>query len=150
AHDGTIDWINEVTKTTVLDTTAQSGENGILDIVCGADIIQDVWIDLDDCGNGTITRRFYISGGCASTASPLVLEQVIRVNPACSLRESMFDLPEDLGSSTSPVCLSQPLSADYFPASLGNVTLRPHLAEVLCNSIAIGREVKELNVLGGM
>src|SRR5690606_10801306 len=76
AHDGTIHWIDQVTKTTVLDTAQQNGENGILDIVCSADIVQDVWIDLDDCGNGTIMRRFYISGGCAATV-PLVLEQII-------------------------------------------------------------------------
>src|SRR5690606_26725355 len=132
AHDGAIDWITEVTKTTVLDTTEQIGSHGIVDIVCSAEVVQDIWIDLDDCGNGTLTRRFYISGGCTATAASLVLEQVIRVRSACSLQESMFDLPVDLGSSAVPVCLSQPLSAEYFPESLGLVTHRPHLAEVLC------------------
>ncbi len=150
AHDGTIHWINRVTKTTVLDTAQQNGVNGILDIVCSADIVQDVWIDLDECGNGTITRRFYLSGGCATTSVPFVLEQVMRVGSACSLRESMFDLPPNVGTSSSPICLSQPLSTAYFPELLGSVSLKPHLSEVLCNSIAIGRDVKELNALGQM
>ena len=149
-HDGTIDWLNQVNKTMVLDTSRLTGENGVVDIVCSGALSQDIWIDLDDCGNGTLTRRFYVSGGCAASAASLVLEQVIRVRSACGLRASMFDLPADVGSKTAPVCLSQSLSDTYFPDALGSVTLKSHLTGVLCNSMAIGKEIKELAVLGQM
>src|SRR5690606_15894652 len=149
-HDGTIDWLNQVNKTMVLDTSRLTGENGVVDIVCSGALSQDIWIDLDDCGNGTLTRRFYVSRGCAASAASLVLEQVIRVRSACGLRASMFDLPADVGNKTAPVCLSQSLSDTYFPDALGSVTLKSHLPGVLCNSMAIGKEIKELAVLGQM
>ncbi|HLU93794.1 MAG TPA: T9SS type A sorting domain-containing protein, partial [Membranihabitans sp.] len=148
AHDGRIDWIEVTTKTTVLDTAIQSGTHGIIEFVCEGEVVQDVWLDLDECGNGIIIRRFRITSGCSSQAAPLTLQQVIEVRSACSLRKSMMDIPADFGSMNSPVCLQAPLSDAYFPDALGRATVKPHLAGVLCNSISIGRDIKELDVQG--
>lgn len=147
-HDGTIDWVNRITKTTYLDTTDHTGMNGIVGINCAASCVQDVWVDLDECGQGTITRRFHIKGGCGPKAPSWTVEQVIKVKSACGMRESMFDLPANVGSKTSPICLPQALSKAYLPDTIGVVTLKAHLDGALCNSIAIGSDVKELNVLG--
>src|SRR5690606_20016654 len=65
-----------------------------------------------------------------------------------SLRKSMFDLPTDFGSVTSPICLQAPLSRDYFPDALGSAQVKPHLTGVLCNALSIGSDIKELDVQG--
>src|SRR5690606_39808577 len=109
---------------------------------------QDLWLDLDECGNGTITRRFFITSGCPSTGDPVVVKQVIHVQSACALRESMFDLPSDFGSRTAPVCLQAPLSPNYFPDGLGSVQVKPQLVGVLCSAISIGSDIRELDVQG--
>ena len=147
-HDGTVDWIEVGTKTTVLDTTLQTSMDGIVEFVCNGEVVQDLWLDLDDCRNGTITRRFFITSGCASTSDPVIVTQVIHVQSACALRESMFDLPSDFGSRTSPVCLQAPLTGNYFPDGLGSVQVKPQLVGVLCNAISIGSDIRELDVLG--
>src|SRR5690606_5277600 len=78
-HDGTIDWITEVTKTTFLDSAQIEAMHGIIGINCYAHCEQDVWVDLDECGQGTITRRFFISSGCSDKAPSWEIEQVINV-----------------------------------------------------------------------
>ena len=148
AHDKTVNQVTQIKKTTVLDTVMQTSANGIVNAICSGNIVQDVWIDLNDCENGTITRRFFISSGCTSMTTPLELLQVIHIRSACTLDESMFDLPKDLGSMQSPVCLPQSLSNSYFPESLGNTSVKSHLKSVLCNEISAGKEVNEFNVPG--
>jgi len=38
--------------------------NGIIGINrAGSCLEQDVWVDLDECRQGTITRRFFVTGG---------------------------------------------------------------------------------------
>ena len=148
-HDGTIDWVTEVHKTTYLDTAVLTGMNGIIGINCAASCTQDVWVDLDECGQGTITRRFFVSGGCGPDAPQWEpVEQVINVRSACGMRESMFDLPGNVGSKSAPICLPEALSKTFFPDTIGDLTLKAHLVGKLCNSIAVGKEIKELDVLG--
>uniref|UniRef100_UPI001F440653 T9SS type A sorting domain-containing protein n=1 Tax=Membranihabitans marinus TaxID=1227546 RepID=UPI001F440653 len=147
-HDGIIDWVNKVSTTTYLDTTLHSSINGVVSINCSAMSIQDVWVDLDECDQGTITRRFIIRDGCGSAGSGMTFEQVINVASACGLRESMFDLPEDLGTQDGPICLPEALSDSYFPDTIGRLTLKPELEGVLCNLVAIGKQVKSYDVVG--
>ncbi len=147
-HDGQIDWVNQVTQTTYLDTTDYTGSNGVIQINCAAELVQDVWVDLDECGQGTLTRRFFITSGCGSGTPELVLEQVIRIESACGLRASMFDLPANVGSQDDPICLPESLTKDYLPDTIGAAVVKSHLDDALCASIAIGKTVKELNVLG--
>ena len=146
-HDNQVEWINQTTKTSFLDTTDHSNVNGIVAISCSGENYQDIWVDLDECGNGTITRRFFIKGGCSSAATPIRAEQVIRIQSSCTLRESMFDLPPDMGSVEAPICISQPITDNNFPDTLGRVALKPHLAGGLCSIVTYGKVVKELNFL---
>src|SRR5690606_39027072 len=104
-HDNAVTWETVETKTTYLDTIPLSAPNGIIGINCTGAISQDVWVDLDECGQGTITRRFFISSGCGETAPTLAAEQVITVESACGMRESMFDLPANVGTKDAPICL---------------------------------------------
>ncbi|MBY5956811.1 T9SS type A sorting domain-containing protein [Membranicola marinus] len=145
-HDGQIDWVNQVTQTTYLDTTDLTGMNGVVQINCAADLIQDVWVDLDECGQGTLTRRFFITGGCGTGTPELVLEQVIRIESACGLRASMFDLPEDMGTKDDPICLPESLTKEYLPDTIGAAAVKSHLDDALCASIAIGKTVKAYDV----
>ncbi len=148
-HDGTIDWITKVHKTTFLDSALVEAMNGIIAINCYASCEQDVWVDLDECGQGTITRRFFITSGCSDKAPSWEIEQVINVGSACGMRASMFDLPaETVGTKDEPICLPQSLSNDYLPDTIGNVTLKSHLVGKLCNAPAVGKTVKAHDVLG--
>ena len=61
----------------------------------------------------------------------------------------MFDLPANAGTQADPICLSQPLIDQNMPDYIGRMALKPHLLGQLCNSIAIGSEVKALNVVAG-
>src|SRR5690606_37648079 len=143
-HDGTIGWITEIINTTDLDTVTETEAHGIIAVNCAATCVQDIWVDLDECGQGTITRRFFISSGCGDYGQPRVVEQVIRVESACGMRGSMFDLPENVGTKDEPVCLPQGLSQAYFPAAaLGDLTVKPHLVGKLCNAFATGKDIKE-------
>src|SRR5690606_26136664 len=146
-HDGTTEWLNEIRKITFLDTTDHANSNGIISINCAARTVEDVWVDLDECGYGTVTRRFIIISGCGAGESRTMLEQTINVRPGCELRESMFDLPAAIGTIQSPVCISRSLSDSYVPDHIGSVVLKPHLTSALCNMVSIGKEVRELAVL---
>ena len=153
-HDGTISWINEVTKSTWLDTTVQNAANGIIGVNCSVICEQDVWVDLDDCGQGTITRRFFITSGCGDHAGvSWEVEQVITIGSACAMRESMFDLPANVGTLDAPVCLPQGLSVETqglasLPDTIGSLTVKAHLEGQLCNSPVVGATIKELDVVG--
>ena len=148
-HDGTVDWITKVIKTTHTESALNEAPHGIIAINCYAVCEQDVWVDLDECGQGTITRRFFITSGCSEKAPSWEIEQVINVRSACGMRPSMFDLPaETVGTKDEPICLPQGLSKDYLPDTIGNVTLKAHLEGKLCNSPAVGKTVKEHDVLG--
>ncbi|WP_236972870.1 T9SS type A sorting domain-containing protein, partial [Membranihabitans marinus] len=143
-HDGTIDWINVTERTTDLVAESIDHSLGVLSVLCQSRIeTQDVWVDLDDCGNGTITRRFDISGGCGPKAPSFTLEQIIYVNSACELGMSMFDTPADTYTQESPVCVTslEGVSTELAPSVTGKVELKGDLVGALCNSIAIG--VKE-------
>ncbi|WP_236973127.1 T9SS type A sorting domain-containing protein, partial [Membranihabitans marinus] len=143
-HDGIIDWINVTERTTDLVAESIDHSLGLLSILCQSRIeTQDVWVDLDDCGNGIITRRFDISGGCGPKAPSFTLEQNIYVNSACELGMSMFDTPADTYTQESPVCVTslEAASTELAPSVTGKVELKADLVGALCNSIAIG--VKE-------
>ncbi|GAA5220502.1 hypothetical protein GCM10025777_11320 [Membranihabitans marinus] len=143
-HDGTIDWINVTERTTSLVNDSMDHYLGLLAVSCQSSIQhQDVWVDLDDCGNGIITRRFDISGGCGPKAPSFTLEQIIYVNSACELGMSMFDTPADTYTQESSACVTslEAASTELAPSVTGKVELKADLVGALCNSIAIG--VKE-------
>ncbi|GAA5220822.1 hypothetical protein GCM10025777_14520 [Membranihabitans marinus] len=143
-HDGTIDWINVTERETSLAPDSTVEWLGVLTVLCQSRIEQqDVWIDLDDCGNGKITRRFDISGGCGPKAPNFTLEQTIWVSSACAIGISMFDTPADTYTKESPACVTslEAATTDLAPSVTGKVTLKADLVGALCNSIAIG--VKE-------
>ncbi|GAA5225311.1 hypothetical protein GCM10025777_59420 [Membranihabitans marinus] len=140
-HDGYIDWINVTERTTSLVNDSSEHYLGVLTVLCQSRIeTQDVWVDLDDCGNGKITRRFDISGGCGSKAPNFTLEQTIWISSACELGISMFDTPADTYTKESPACVTslETVSTELSPAVTGKVSLKADLVGALCNSLAIG------------
>jgi len=122
--------------------------NGVIGVNCVATCVQDIWVDLDECGQGTITRRFFITNGCSEKAPSWEVEQVITVESACGMRESMFDLPGNVGSKSAPICLPQGLSNTFLPDTIGSLTVKEHLVGKLCNSFAVGPTIKEYDVQG--
>ncbi len=147
-HDSAVSWETVVTKTTVLDTTTHTESYGIIGINCAGAITQDVWVDLDECGQGIITRRFFVSSGCGEHAPKWEVQQVIEVQSACGMRESMFDLPANVGTRNAPICLPRGLSNSYLPENIGAMTVQDHLLGKLCNSFAIGSVIQPHDVVG--
>ncbi|MBY5959478.1 DUF285 domain-containing protein, partial [Membranicola marinus] len=146
-HDGTIGWETIIHNTTFLDTTTLTEENGVVAINCSGSYTQDIWVDLDECGQGTLTRRFFVVSDCGEEPQ-WVVEQVINVQSACGMRASMFDLPANVGTKNEPICLPEGLSQSYLPDTIGALTLKSHLEGKLCNSFASGSNVKEFDVAG--
>lgn len=148
-HDGNHYLEPRIVKTTYLDTSLYSGSNGLYSVSCSGTLRQDIWIDMDACGQGEIIRRFFISGGCGTDDGKATeVWQTIKIESACAMRESMFDLPVQLGSSSSPVCLPERLSKDYMPDTIGGLAVKAALEGKLCNDIAVGYEVTGREVSG--
>lgn len=71
---------------------------GIVAVNCSdnTQCTQEFVFDLDECGLGTITRRFKIWKSCGiGIPDTLVREQVITLRNHCELNKFMFDLPAD-------------------------------------------------------
>lgn len=71
---------------------------GIVAVNCNDNThcVQDLVFDLDQCGLGTITRRFKIWKSCGvGIPDTLEREQVITLVNHCELNKFMFDLPGD-------------------------------------------------------
>uniref|UniRef100_UPI001F32B783 T9SS type A sorting domain-containing protein n=1 Tax=Membranihabitans maritimus TaxID=2904244 RepID=UPI001F32B783 len=140
-HDGTIDWIQRVEKIATLEEESAKGYHGVIGILCSGEVEQDVWVDLDECNQGVITRRFRIRS-CSEKSPVLELEQKIYIESACGLRKSMFHVPESL--EKAGVCVAN-LEYDgkgnvVLPAETGKLTLRENLEGVLCNGITVRYE----------
>src|SRR5690625_7516354 len=58
------------------------------------------------------------------------------------MTESMFDVPENLGSVTNPVCLPREISTDNLLDTIGELKVKEELLGKLCNSIAVGHKVE--------
>src|SRR5690606_40709759 len=61
-HDGTIDWLNQVNKTMVLDTSRLTGENGVVDIVCSLLLAKKSRVGRGGRGSASLNRSLYVSG----------------------------------------------------------------------------------------
>lgn len=102
-HDGSFlrKWVDD-TSVVIRDTTITASLGGAF-IRCGVQCEQDIWTNLNDCGTGTIIRRWKVLGGCAqgTSATPIEFEQRINVVANCRLESGMFEWPKD-----TTVCLS--------------------------------------------
>ncbi|WP_236969892.1 malectin domain-containing carbohydrate-binding protein [Membranihabitans marinus] len=143
-HDGYIDWKYKNVEVAYLEDISNTANNGFIGVNCSATITQDIWPILDDCGQGSIMRKFYVTSGCGDKEITRVYVQNIIIKESCPLRPSMFSWPED-----TELCL--PLTTN----SSGNAILP--LAEVGevsyrlpggCRSIAIGYQDKIYDVVG--
>ncbi len=126
--------------------------NGIILVNCNENTFcsQTVVSDLDDCGEGTITRRFFIWKTCGTKEPDIVeVEQVIQVQNFCEFSSDLFSLPSDtLLYACAPI---------YDPAGSGNVVGpahpdsigRPQYLLDDCRVVGIGHSDKELEVRGG-
>src|SRR5699024_11982096 len=58
------------------------------------------------------------------------------------MQESMFDVPENVGSVNDPVCLPREISNNNLPDTIGALTVKEQLIGKLCNQIATSHEVE--------
>ncbi|WP_236971018.1 T9SS type A sorting domain-containing protein [Membranihabitans marinus] len=147
-HTGEYSW-EYVSKPAIEYTDIEFDINtGIVAVNCLVTCQQDVWIDLNDCGEGKITRRFLIEKGCKDPETgewegvPVKIqkEQVIYVSKGCALNLAMFEWPTE--ELTVDVC-------EFEKDELGNYTglldpdvlgMPQHLKTEDCSSISIGHK----------
>src|SRR5690625_2194503 len=129
---------NDTGDTLTLDRDTVTGNHGIISTTCSGNYRQSVTVDMDECGLGTITRRFWIGSGCNGEDAREIGSQTITIESACPMTESMFDVPENLGSVTNPVCLPREISTDNLLDTIGELKVKEELLGKLCNSIAVG------------
>lgn len=79
-------------------------ENGIVAVNCSSSTYEKIFVDIDQCGVGTIRRRFYVAGGCEDVGEgdwlsrnanrlEFTREQIIHIKPDCELNLGMIQMP---------------------------------------------------------
>lgn len=143
-HDNRVVWKTRNVPVTYLSDISEDYKRGFVGVNCGATITQDIWPDLNDCGIGTIKRRFHVTTGCGEKQMTTTYIQTIHIEATCELSEDMFSWPED-----TQVCLAITYN------SKGNVNLPISLVgkveytfPAACRMIAVGYKDKVLNAEG--
>src|SRR5690625_2552222 len=125
-----------------LKTETEKGDHGIISTTCRGNLRQTVTVKIDECGLGTITRRFWVGSGCNGADAKEIFSQRITIESACPMTKSMFDVPENLGSVKEPVCLPREIATNNLLDTIGELKVKEELLGKLCNSIAIGHKVE--------
>lgn len=95
-HDGEGKYVFVYDTNLVVEKIDTVADLGGIYITCAATCKQDIWLNLNDCGVGTITRRWTVTTGCGTHhPDPMIFEQVIHVGSGCELSKHMFDEPGD-------------------------------------------------------
>ena len=124
---------------------------GILLVNC-PDLIecdQEVWSDIDDCGIGSVYRKFTIRSGCSGhNMVPVELIQTIHVFDRCKLDLGMFSFPADASVESCGLIFdpdgSGNIGGSAHPDSLG----RPEfLFDASCYIVGIGYSDKALEIV---
>lgn len=144
-HDNQIVWKTRSVEVTYLNDQSETYNRGFIGVNCGAIITQDIWPDLDDCGIGTIKRRFHVTTGCGEKQMTRTYVQTITIEPTCSMSKDMFSWPEN-----AEVCLAITYN------SKGNVNLPISLVGKVeytfpeaCRKLAMGYKDQVLNMEDG-
>ncbi|WP_236978502.1 T9SS type A sorting domain-containing protein [Membranihabitans maritimus] len=154
-HTGKYDWVEEYIPAVKKEETEIQVRNGIIAVNCSVSVYQDLWVDLDDCGTGTIRRRFFIVSGCNESINggkklrdTVYKEQKIIINQDCEISLGMFNLPTR--EISKEVCSFEKdqlgnYSGDLHPEETG----RPDFIwNQSCKSLEISYEDKLFNLVG--
>ncbi len=98
-HTGEVIWVYEEYEECSYKSSKTKISNGIVAVNCNGKVVEDIWVNLDDCGRGFIDRRFKISGGCLDAQGnhkddSEVIIQRIYIGNTCDLSIGMFDTPQ--------------------------------------------------------
>lgn len=132
-------------------TEELSFTGGILLVNC-PDLVecrQEVWTDLDDCGIGTIYRKFTITAGCAGqNMIPIELTQHINVFDRCALDPGMFRFPADTEIESCGLIYESDGSGNIGGPAHPDSTGRPEfLFDSGCYLVGIGYTDKPLEIV---
>lgn len=144
AHDNTIVWRTRNVPVTILEDVSEAYTRGYIGVNCGAEITQDIWPDLNDCGVGTIMRKFHVTTGCGDHKITKTYTQNITIEPTCTLRKQMISWPDD-----TQVCMNLTYDANgnaNLPVSL--VGKAEYTFPEGCRMMAIGYDDQVHDVIG--
>ena len=143
-HDGRVVWKTREVPVTALKDETVKYTRGFIGVNCSATITQDIWPDVNECGIGTIMRKFYVTTGCGEEQITREYVQTITIEPTCPLSADMISWP-----ANTQVCLAITYN------SSGNVNLpvsqvgrAEYTFPVDCRMMAIGHEDQVLDVPG--
>lgn len=99
-------FVNELQNVPAIRTVPANEriENGIVSVNCSSSTYEKIFVDIDQCGAGTIRRRFYVAGGCGAEGVgdwlsrnndriEFTREQIIYIRPDCELSLGMVEMP---------------------------------------------------------
>ncbi|MBY5958819.1 T9SS type A sorting domain-containing protein [Membranicola marinus] len=140
-------------------TANEEIENGIVAVNCSSSTYEKIFVDINECGIGTIRRRFYIAAGCGETGSgdwlsknenriEYVREQVIYVEPDCELGAGMLDMPAAV--SAVDVCeIEKSANGNYIGELHPDFTGWPKYTwDKSCRDLGIGYQDKLFRLFG--
>ena len=149
-------WIRDCSYTGVVEEL----NHGVISVNCAENVQcdQEIWYDFDECGQGSIYRKFKIYQGCPTTVGAsaghvpdtITRIQQIWIGNECSLDPGMFTFPYD---TTIDLC-----GLEYDPEGSGNVVGaadpdnvgRPkYTFDDDCRLVGIGHYDKVFRVVGG-
>ncbi|MCB0689225.1 MAG: hypothetical protein KDC53_21955, partial [Saprospiraceae bacterium] len=124
---------------------------GVLLVNCPDMVVchQEVWSDLDECGIGSIYRKFTITAGCSgANMVPIELMQQIRVSQRCDLDLGMFQLPENTTIESCGLIFEADGSGNIGGPAHPDHTGRPVFTfDAACYFVGVGYTDKALEVV---
>jgi len=158
-HFGYI-WQDSIYEECRYDTLYTDFKEGIVLVNCLENVQceQEVWCDIDHCGEGYLFRKFRFWQGCPADSeahSPHAVDTITRhqriyIGNSCDLNLAMFDLPEDV---TVEAC-----GVEFDPEGSGNIVgdagpentgMPVYTFDDDCRIVGIAREDKPFKVVGG-
>jgi len=139
-------------------------QQGIIEANCAKNVNceQEIWADLDHCGQGYLYRQFKIWQSCADSTyigqnvpdsvrhkvDTIIRKQRIYVGNECELNKYMFEIPADTTISTCGIVYDDAgnASGEASPKYTGQVKYN---FDDDCRLVGIGYEDKVFKIVGG-
>ncbi|NND05345.1 MAG: T9SS type A sorting domain-containing protein [Saprospiraceae bacterium] len=157
-HTGAYTYVDKWTRDCSYDAEEEDLNHGVISINCPKNVQcdQEIWYDFDECGQGSIYRKFKIYQGCPVTVGTsaghipdtITRIQQIWVGNECELDSGMFTFPLD---TTIDLCGLEygddgNVVGDAHP---DNVGLPTYDFDDDCRLVGIGHYDKVFRVVGG-
>jgi len=156
-------WVDSLVQDCYYEADTVDFQHGVVVVNCADNVYceQEVWVDLDHCGQGYIHRKFKIWQRCADSTyvdhprsdsihpvDTVYRHQKIYVGNECDLDKAMFELPQDTAVET---CAIEYDGAGNVTGIAGpeNTGTPSYTFDDDCRIVGIAHEDKVYKIVGG-